>query len=58
VLVLVEDQGPVPLPPEATEHNHTPVWISRSVARSFGGELTVSFGALGGRRVSLRLPAI
>jgi C4-dicarboxylate-specific signal transduction histidine kinase len=58
VLVIIEDQGPSPLAPEVvTERIHTPVWISRSVARSFGGELTVSFGPLSGRRVSLRLPA-
>jgi C4-dicarboxylate-specific signal transduction histidine kinase len=59
VLVTIEDQGPAPLAPEAlADRVHTPVWISRNVARSFGGELTVSFGPLGGRKVSLRLPAV
>ncbi|HEX4386476.1 MAG TPA: hypothetical protein VH083_26155 [Myxococcales bacterium] len=59
VLVMIEDQGPAPMAPDAVaERIHTPVWISRSVARSFGGELTISFGPLGGRKVSLRLPAV
>lgn len=59
VLVTIEDQGPLPLAPDVvTERIHTPVWISRSVAHSFGGELTVSYGPISGRRVSLRLPAV
>ena len=59
VLVTIEDQASSHSPAEvSTERVHTPVWISRSVARSFGGELTVSFGPHGGRRVSLRLPAV
>jgi C4-dicarboxylate-specific signal transduction histidine kinase len=58
VVATVEDQGSsAPVGDEGIERAHTPVWISRSVARSFGGDLTVSFGG-GGRRVSLRLQAV
>ena len=37
------------------EREGTPLWLCRGVVRSFGGELAVSQGLLGGRRVVLRL---
>jgi len=57
VIVSVTDEGR-PAAQEAPDGRGTPVWISRNVARSFGGDLTVSFDPSGRRRVSLRLPAV
>jgi C4-dicarboxylate-specific signal transduction histidine kinase len=57
VLVTIEDQGPAPLSiANAGDRSISALGISRTVVRSFGGELSVSFGPMGGRRVSLRLP--
>jgi C4-dicarboxylate-specific signal transduction histidine kinase len=57
VVVTIDDPGSEPQPSDPDVQPRAPAWISRSVARSFGGELTVSRGPLGGRRVSLRLLA-
>jgi C4-dicarboxylate-specific signal transduction histidine kinase len=57
VVVTIDDQGPGSQPAGRSSGDPAPAWISRSVARSFGGELTVSSGPRGGRRVSLRLLA-
>jgi two-component system, OmpR family, sensor histidine kinase KdpD len=58
VLVTIEDQGPAPLSiANASDRPNTTLSISRAVVRSFGGELTISFGPMGGRRVAIRLPA-
>jgi C4-dicarboxylate-specific signal transduction histidine kinase len=57
VVVTIDDPGSEPQPSDPDVQRRAPAWISRSVARSFGGELTVSRGPLGGRRVSLRLLA-
>src|SRR6202171_1577247 len=52
----IDDEGAAPISPESLPDRHiTPLWLSRNVVRSFGGELTASLGPLGGRRVSVRL---
>lgn len=58
VIVSVTDDGHAGALQDALERRGTPPWISRNVARSFGGDLTVSFDPSGRRRVSLRLPAL
>jgi C4-dicarboxylate-specific signal transduction histidine kinase len=56
--ILVEDDGPSPLQPESLlERAHTPLWICRNVLRSFGADLSVGIGSLGGRQVIIRLPS-
>lgn len=56
VEVVVEDDGPLPLQPEALpERADTPLWVCRNVLRSFDADLSVGIGALGGRRVTVRL---
>jgi C4-dicarboxylate-specific signal transduction histidine kinase len=58
ILVCIDDEGPAPLAPESLpEREGTPLWLCRNVVRSFGGELHVSQGSLGGRRVTVRLSA-
>jgi C4-dicarboxylate-specific signal transduction histidine kinase len=56
LVVAIEDEGPAPLSPESLpDREGTPLWLCRNVVRSFGGELAVSQGNRGGRRVTLRL---
>ena len=58
VIVSIDDEGPSPLSPEMlAEWPHSPLWTCRNVVRSFGGELIADLGPLGGRRVTLQLPA-
>jgi signal transduction histidine kinase len=57
VIIDIDDEGAAPIAPESLPDRHvTPLWLSRNVVRSFGGELTAELGPLGGRRVSVRLP--
>jgi len=56
VVIDIDDEGAAPISPESLpDREVTPLWLSRNVVRSFGGELTASLGPLGGRRVSVRL---
>jgi signal transduction histidine kinase len=56
VVIDIDDEGAAPISPESLpDREVTPLWLSRDVVRSFGGELTASLGPLGGRRVSVRL---
>jgi C4-dicarboxylate-specific signal transduction histidine kinase len=56
VIIDIDDEGAAPILPESLpDREVTPLWLSRNVVRSFGGELTAALGPLGGRRVSVRL---
>jgi C4-dicarboxylate-specific signal transduction histidine kinase len=56
IAIAIDDEGPAPLSAETLpDHEGTPLWLCRNVVRSFGGELSVSQGVLGGRRVVVRL---
>ena len=52
VALGIEDDGPVPLAPKTLV-----LWICHNVVHSFGGELSARSGAMGGRLVTIRLPA-
>jgi C4-dicarboxylate-specific signal transduction histidine kinase len=56
IAIAIDDEGPAPLSPETlADREGTSLWICRGVVRSFGGELSVSQGVLGGRHVVVRL---
>lgn len=52
VLVTIDDEGH-PGPPD--DAAGTPLWLSRNALHSFGGELGIGAGPLGGRRATVRL---
>jgi C4-dicarboxylate-specific signal transduction histidine kinase len=58
VVACIDDEGPSPIAPESlADRVHSPLWICRSVVRSFGGDLLTGQGPLGGKRVTIKLRA-
>jgi C4-dicarboxylate-specific signal transduction histidine kinase len=56
VVACIDDEGPSPIAPELlADRVHSPLWICRSVVRSFGGDLLIGQGPLGGKRVTIKL---
>ena len=59
VVICIEDDGPSPISPESLPDSPgSPLWISRSAVRSFGGELSGASSPMGGRQVIIRLRAV
>jgi C4-dicarboxylate-specific signal transduction histidine kinase len=56
VALIVEDDGPAPLAPDTLAARvDSPLFVCRNVLRSFGADLSVAIGPLGGRQVTVAL---
>lgn len=58
VALIVEDDGPAPFAPDTLAARvDSPLFVCRNVLRSFGADLSVAIGPLGGRQVTVVLRA-